>query len=68
MANAINVIMLQLHPVVPELTVPALNIATTICWESEEGFDLVYRSLENYRVERGLKDYLEPLTSIIMKS
>jgi alpha-amylase/alpha-mannosidase (GH57 family) len=60
--------MLSLHPLVPELTIPALNIATTICWESEEGFELVYRSLENYRVEKGKKDYLDPIISILTTS
>lgn len=60
--------MLSINPIIPELTIPALNIATTICWESEEGFELVYRSLENYRVEKGKKDYLDPIISILSTS
>jgi diaphanous 1 len=68
MANAVNIVMMQVHRIVPELTVPALNIATTICWESEDGFELVYRSLENYRVEKGYKDYLDPLTQLLTQT
>jgi hypothetical protein len=51
-----------------ELTASVLDIATSICWESDEGCELIFRALEAYKVEKGLTYTFESLFNILNKS
>lgn len=46
--DSIAVIILCLHQGHIEMTASVLEIATNICWVSDEGCEIVLKSLENY--------------------
>jgi len=59
--DLIAVIMQCYHPAHVEIVSSVLEIATNICWLSDEGFDMVFRSFESYKVERNQPTIFEPL-------
>lgn len=63
-----NVIVMQFNVDNVELVASVLDIATQVCWESEEGFLLVYHAFEHYRVQHGHKDYLDPIVKALQRT